>query len=131
MATKVKEATNENLCGHVNKQYYNTAGRLEDLSCTLPDGHSGDHSAESKINVPDHIHDEGGRVVKSRYTQEERTAYWSDSAGTPAAQITEKQLPQLTEFQKDLLSEVLRKNPSMEVSAAVEMARSNPLWSAV
>lgn len=37
---------NGQTCGHINKQFVNTEGELEDLACSLDDGHAGDHQAE-------------------------------------------------------------------------------------
>jgi hypothetical protein len=48
-------------CGHINRQSYNENNDLEDLYCTLPINHEGDHSAE--LN---------GKQV-----------HWADAAGKP------------------------------------------------
>ena len=61
----VEEIVNAVLhCGHINRQYYNPDGALEDLACTLDKGHKGDHEADYP----------GGRAA------------WSDAAGTPTRQ---------------------------------------------
>ena len=58
----VEEIVNAVLhCGHINRQYYNPDGVLEDLACTLDKGHKGAHETDYP----------GGRTA------------WSDAAGTP------------------------------------------------
>lgn len=121
----------EMVCGHINKHYVNHKGMLEDLRCDLPDGHSGDHHAIGRRKVSDPITDNKGRVVEERYHEEEVDAYWGDAAGVPAKEISEKPLPQLTQFQKDILSDVLKKNPEMKIEEAIEKAKESPIWSAV
>lgn len=121
----------EEICGHVNKHYINTKGRLEDLTCDLPKGHAGDHHAVCVRKIPDPLTDNKGRVIEERYREEEADAYWGDVAGTPAKDITEKPMPQLSQFQKDLLAEVLKKNPTMSIESALQQAQESPLWKAV
>lgn len=81
----------KNVCGHTNKQYTNIKGKLEDLACTLPAGHGGDHEAPCKALAtfsgekdPDaeYIFRDG-----KYYLVVESVAAWSDVAGTPAANI--------------------------------------------
>lgn len=122
---------NKEKCGHVNKQHYNTKSRLEDLVCDLEKDHKGDHHAFYQKNVPDHETDDKGRVTKSKYTQEEAEAYWGDMAGTPAKDISEVAMPQLSQFQKDLLGEVLKKNPNLTATEALAVAKSSPTWNAL
>jgi hypothetical protein len=115
-------------CNHVNKQHYNTDARLEDLACTLPKGHTGDHFAPYLRNVPDPITDLKGGVIQARYRQEEAEAWWSDAAGTPARDVKEGKIIQLSQFQKDIVAEILRKNPDMTAEAAIEQAKASPIW---
>jgi len=122
---------NKVICGHVNKQHYNTKGRLEDLTCDLEKGHTGDHHAIYEKNVPDHETDDKGRVTKSRYAQEETEAYWGEMAGTPAKEISEAAVPQLSQFQKDLLGEVLKKSPNLTAEQALAVAKASPTWNAL
>jgi hypothetical protein len=89
------------LCGHINKHHRGINGRLEDLACTLPDGHDGDHQAEYDCLRPfdgSYEHAQLPRVamsqkiinnalVPSEYVKVKETAFWSDAAGVPAAQI--------------------------------------------
>lgn len=49
-------------CGHINRQYHNAENELEDLACTLPKGHAGDHYAEV----------------------DGKPNFWADAAGIPA-----------------------------------------------
>lgn len=103
--------TDEGVCGHVNKHFYNTDGQLEDLVCTLPVGH------EPVLLRTDNIKDPGGEVrsvpvysklhqaeyehkiadvippLKQRvegkpiiYKVEKAVAEWTDAAGVPAPQ---------------------------------------------
>lgn len=80
------------LCGHVNKQYYNTQGILEDLVCVLPAGHSGDHSASCQTLLKHQyaIKDPAKEyVVKNgaEYEVVTQEAFWGDAAGVSAADI--------------------------------------------
>jgi hypothetical protein len=59
---KAEEEQQTRSCGHINKQYHNAQNELEDLACSLPKGHGGDHLA----------------VVDGK------SIAWSDAAGTPA-----------------------------------------------
>lgn len=117
-------------CGHVNKQHYNTKGRLEDLTCTLPKGHPGDHFATAMKNVPDHVYDMKGAAIQQKWNEVEAEVFWSDAAGTPAKDIKEKEIPQLSDFQKDLVASILKKNPDILVEEAIAQARNSPVWTA-
>ena len=99
------------LCGHVNRQHHNINNELEDLKCELPKGHAGDHSAEYECLRPfdgSYKHAQlkrvtmsqrliNGAVVPSEYVKVTEHTFWSDAAGTPAANIKpdEDQLRQL------------------------------------
>lgn len=67
-----EEPRNE-LCGHRN-MHYTTAV----MTCDLPDGHEGNHSAE--YDTIDYK--EGGKVFEGT-----KRTYWQDLAGTPVDQI--------------------------------------------
>lgn len=129
--TEVEEVKKETKCGHVNKHHYGSDGRLQDISCELLKGHDGDHKAVYMKLIPDHITNNKGVVIEEHYREQLAETYWGDMAGTPASAISEKPMPQLTQFQKDILSDVLKKSPSLSIEAAIEQARSNPLWAAV
>lgn len=118
------------LCGHINKHFVNTDGRLKDLSCDLPKGHEGDHHAKAFKNVADNTYDLKGTVIRQEWRQEEVDACWGDAAGTPAKDIKEQPVVQLSQYQKDLVGEVLRKNPQLSVEDAIQQAKASPTWSA-
>jgi len=94
------------LCGHINKQFYNKDGVREDLSCTLPKGHAPVSREDEKIvdrrpvkfMVSEQIHEAQyefmeaydteyhnlgkGRVTKKKLRPAEGTAKWLDGAGS-------------------------------------------------
>jgi hypothetical protein len=115
-------------CGHVNKQHYNVKGRLEDLPCDLLAGHAGDHHAAYQRNVPNHIYNNKGGVEKAQWDQVEAEAFWGNDAGTPAGDIKEKEAKQFTSFQRDLVQEILRKNPDLSADEAYKQAKESPVW---
>lgn len=98
---EVKATAFTGKCGHVNKHHVGLNGKPEDLACTLPAGHKGDHSAEFECLRPydgsfEHAglkrYQMGskvinGAVVPTEYVKTKDTAYWSDGAGVPAAEI--------------------------------------------
>ena len=67
------------VCGHINRHSYGINGELDNISCTLPAGHSGDHGAPHL----ERDYGEGGAVT----WEGERWADWTDMAGTPADQL--------------------------------------------
>jgi hypothetical protein len=79
------------LCGHINKQYYNTKGRLEDLACTLHKGHTGNHEAPCKSLAKFSGEKDPAEEYQFRdgtfYLVVQNTAEWSDIAGVPAEKI--------------------------------------------
>jgi hypothetical protein len=117
-------------CGHVNKQHYNTKGKLEDLACDLEPKHAGDHHAKYQKNVPEPVTDEKGRVTNVNYHEEEADAYWTNAAGKPAKDISEGTVPQLSLMQKDLLAQLMARNPDMTVEVALEKVKTDPRWNA-
>jgi len=74
MAHQPKELDENVLCGHLNLHYQGEG----DMSCDLPKGHEGNHSAE--FDAIDYK--EQGIVFKGK-----KRTYWSGMAGTPADQI--------------------------------------------
>lgn len=100
-------------CGHINKQFYNAKGELEDLACTLEEGHApvlirvdkiknekGElvdkelweqvHSAEYVRLKADVIPSLKRRVEGAQITYKEITekGEWTDAAGIPAKHQT-------------------------------------------
>jgi hypothetical protein len=117
-------------CGHINKHYHNPQGLLEDLACTLLAGHAGDHSAPCMKNVPEPTLNEKGQVVKTNYHAEPTVGYWSDAAGTPADQIQAGTIERMSLLQKDLVLQILTKDPGLSVPEAMQKARALPQWNA-
>jgi hypothetical protein len=126
---KVKAAA-VSTCGHVNKQHYNTKGKLEDLACDLEPKHAGDHHAKYRKNVGEPVTDEKGRVVRVDYHEEEADAYWNDAAGKPAASIHGREVEQTSLLQKDLIMQVMKENPHLTVEQATAQAKALPQWNA-
>lgn len=118
------------VCGHVNKHFFNTHGKLEDLTCDLEKGHAGDHHAKCLINEPDPVTNEKGIVVQQRYREIEVEAFWNDMAGTPASEITAGEAVQLTGYQQDIVADILRRNPGMNAQDALKRARESEIWTA-
>lgn len=103
MVKKLEEATEEvvtpsdGICGHVNKQFHNVKGKIEDLACTLPSGHVGDHSAKHTAlrQVEDNFETaelvaNGAKtyvIAGKPFMAIEVDGFWSDVAGVPASEI--------------------------------------------
>lgn len=86
----VKDEPQDNLCGHINRHSYGADGKLDNLSCTLPKGHDGLHSAlhyERKFGQP--YRDEvNPRIIRNDVMEEgEYLVDWRNEAGTPANEI--------------------------------------------
>lgn len=118
-------------CGHITRHHYNAQGALEDLACVLPASHAGDHSAPYMKSVGEPVHDEKGRVVKTVYHEEQAVAYWNDSAGKPANRIREGEVGQMTLMQKDLVMQMLGKEPDLPIENAITKARALPQWNSL
>lgn len=118
----------EGTCGHINKHYFNTQGKLEDLACDLPKGHTGDHHAIALRNMPEYTHDHKGIPIKVVYTETETETYWGDMAGTPAKEITAGEVSQLTAYQRDILMELMKKNPALSAEQALAAAKLEKNW---
>lgn len=69
------------LCGHINKQFINKNGKQEDLACTLPKGHGGDHFALIEHVVTDYGIDSDNHQVPVGQHIEMSDGWWSDAAG--------------------------------------------------
>jgi hypothetical protein len=126
----LEETPGPAVCGHINKQHYNTKGKLEDLPCTLTKGHEGDHSAEYVKLVGEAVSDEKGRVVKVNYSEEQAVAYWGNAAGTPASKIQAGEIERMTLLQKDLVMQRMSRNPDLSVAEATAQAKASPEWTA-
>lgn len=95
--TEEVETAKEGTCGHINKQFHNIKGRIEDLPCTLPSGHDGDHSAKHVAlrQVEDNFETaelitNGAKtytIAGRLFMAVEVDGFWGDAAGVPAANI--------------------------------------------
>jgi hypothetical protein len=72
------------VCGHTNKHFMNAKGQREDLACTLPKGHAGDHFALYKSTITDYGIDKDGRQCVTGSHIVESEGWWSDAAGVLA-----------------------------------------------
>lgn len=116
------------LCGHENKHAYGTNGKLEPLFCDLPKGHQGDHHARFQRNEPERTTNEKGMVVKVEFKAVEDDAYWNDAAGKPVSDIPEGSAIQMTQYQQDLVMEVMKKNPALTARQALAAAKELEAW---
>lgn len=116
-------------CGHVNKQHYGINGKLQDLACTLPAKHTGDHQALYKKNVGEPATDEKGRVVKTNYHEEDKVAFWGEAAGKPANPVT-GEVVQTSLLQKDLIMQIMKENARLTVEEATAQAKADARWNA-
>jgi hypothetical protein len=116
------------LCGHINRHHTDTSGKLTPLACTLEPGHTGDHSAAYTRNVPEYITDHKGIAIKVIQNPTEAVTYWRDEAGTPASEIVPEEVPQMTGYQRDLVMQILQRNPKMSTTEAIEKAKSMKEW---
>lgn len=116
------------VCGHVNKQFYGYAGVLEDLACTLAEGHPGDHQAPYERKVGEKITDEKGRVTKVTYSAVDAVCYWNDAAGVPAREVLVGTVTPLNLLQKDILMSVLSKRPELGMEEAMRIAKESREW---
>lgn len=113
------------LCGHINRHFVNSDGVREDLPCTLPVGHGGDHSAPyACLRAADGSIAQAraiaagtptlklsGRVVQgvgyvpNQYVEVTETAYWLDGASIPPEQIRPdlEQLARIKRTKGDML----------------------------
>lgn len=98
------------------------------MACDLPKGHTGDHHAIYLKNVPEYVTNEKGTPIKVNYHEEEAETYWGELAGTPANEIKSGEITQLTGYQKDLLMEVMKKNPLLSAEQALAVAKLEKNW---
>ena len=104
------ETTDEGICGHINKHHIGLSGRLEALTCELPDGHEGDHEADYEcLRVTDGSIEQEDLPHKTvggkEYVVTTERAEWSDGAEIPAREI-KPDLVQLAEIkQKRIVSQ--------------------------
>ncbi len=127
-APKIVVKIESDLCGHVNRHRFGTDGNLQELTCDLKPEHAGDHHAKCMVNVPDYTTNEKGIVTSVKYHQEERDGYWTDAAGTPVKDIKVGEVPAMNMNQKDMVLDIMKKNPRLNVDQAITLARSTPEW---
>ena len=91
------------LCGHINRHSLGTNNKPDNLSCTLPSGHSGDHEAlHAELIESNRDYNEKGAVVHIDYEERKFLRQWNDMAGIPLEKIQIMPLPekQLSSFEK-------------------------------
>lgn len=125
-----KESKNKPVCGHVNKQHTGTDGKLQDLSCILPKEHSGDHKARHMRKVGEPVTNEKGQVLRTEYHEEEVDASWGDVAGKPVSEISEEATLQMSLLQKDLVMQILTREPALDAKQAIAKAKLSKEWNA-
>ena len=103
-------------CGHINKQFFNSKGEREDLACTLPAGHEGDHFALFEHVVTDYGPDKEGRFVAKGSHMEPAEAWWSDAAG---------KVPEPVEFTRE--EDFLRLKAARDRERGVDTALSDAI----
>lgn len=126
--TPKEEVIVPKVCGHINKHYINPNGDLTDLACTLKPGHGGDHSAPCEKNVGSPVTNEKGITVKTAWVVEPSVAYWNDAASKPAVDIESEVVIDMTAYQKDLVMDMLKRNPTMDVDMAIAKAKMQDNW---
>lgn len=82
------------MCDHINKQFVNIEGQLEDLTCDLPDGHAGDHHAKHKAlrlieGIKDPRRETALKDGREYYIVEEE-GFWTDAAGKSTFEIADE-----------------------------------------
>lgn len=125
---KEPQVVKAGLCGHVNRQHYNTQGRLSELTCDLPPKHLGDHHARYMKNIGEPVTDEKGRVLKVSYHEEEAETWWNDVAGKPVADVAIGAVETLNLNQKDMIMSFMNRNPNLSAAEALKMAKSQAEW---
>lgn len=117
-------------CGHINRHHFGPDGKPLELACDLDPKHTGDHHAKYQKNVAEQTMDEKGRVIKVTYHQEEADAYWGDAASKPVAEIVEGKQVQMNLLQKEMVMEILNRDPRMTAQEAINIAKAKPEWNA-
>lgn len=126
-----KEAKDNPVCGHVNKQHTGADGKLQDLSCSLTKNHDGDHKARHMRKIGEPVSNEKGQTLRMEYHEKEVESSWGDAAGKPASEISEEPVLQMSLLQKDLVMQILTRNPAMDVKQAIAQAKLSKEWNAV
>lgn len=116
------------VCGHVNRQHYNSKGRLSEILCDLPPKHTGDHHAKYMKNVGEPVNDEKGRVTRVTYHEEEADTYWNDAAAKPVGDVVVGTVEALNLNQKDMIMAVLNNDPTLSTEAALNIAKAKAEW---
>jgi len=105
------------VCGHINKQFFNKDGRREDLACTLPAGHEGDHFAKFEHVVTEYGLDENNLEVVTGQHIETDDGFWSDSAGVfPVAKV----ISQEEDFERLKAARVRERGTDPDVSEKID-----------
>lgn len=124
----MSEETPKDVCQSVNKQFYGTDGKLSDIQCELHANHTGDHQAKYERKVADYIHNEKGQIIKTEYHLEPATASWNDFAEQKVEEYKELPAIQMNALQRDLVMDVLQKNPNLKIEEAIERAKASEGW---
>ena len=95
------------ICGHVNRHSYGVDRELDNITCDLPKGHDGDHSAmHDELQKTENVKIvDGTEVVSVTYETIQQRRGWTDMAGTPVSQITPGTVeqPSLEEVEKRVM----------------------------
>ncbi len=97
VARSVYEEYFSSKCGHINKQHINADGVREDLACTLPKGHAGNHRADYQCLRPVDGSIAQAKIIASgkpvltigpsKLVEVTEISEWSDAAGTLAVDV--------------------------------------------
>ena len=117
-------------CGHVNRQHYGTDGKLLEIVCDLEPKHEGDHHARAMRNVPEPVTNEKGIVTSVKQRQEEVGTWWGDKAAALTRDVIANVAEQMSLLQKDLVMDILNKNPNLTVEQAIAQAKASNAWQA-
>lgn len=108
-----EEKQKKSVCGHINRQYVNMQGVLEDLSCGLESGHSGNHKSKytalrefSGLKNPNHSY----QIWMGReYQVIEEEGEWTDAASRTADEIAAE-----LDGKRQILQSFVNANPGMD-----------------
>jgi len=114
---KIFYAAAQVLCGHVNRQFVNSEGKLEDLTCKLTKGHEGDHWSKFVATVTDYGVDENKREIVTGTHTKEKDGWWSDGASTPAKPLEVTQAEDFARLKKSRTRE--RSSGDVQVDEAL------------
>lgn len=118
----------EEKCGHINRHAFGVDGKPLPLACDLPKGHQGNHHAHYKKNQPEYVYGEKGRVVKVIQNVVDGETFWQNGAGVPVSEIKGAEAEQLTQYQLDIVADVMKKNPSLKPEQALAAAKLEKAW---